>query len=171
MTISRSMQSKKGESKMMKILNRFLETVLAILVALMVVGCFWQVITRFLLHNPSKYTEELLRYMLIWLTMLGVPYAYGKESHLSINLITRTFKPKNLTRTKIGIEFLVLFISVFVMIAGGVMVTLNSAGQISPAMELPMQVYYICVPISGVLMVLYCLQRLITFTKKLKEEK
>ena len=58
--------------------------------------------------------------------MLGVPYAYGKESHLSINLITRTFKPKNLTRTKIGIEFLVLFISVFVMIAGGVMVTLNS---------------------------------------------
>ncbi len=58
---------------MMKILNRFLETVLAILVALMVVGCFWQVITRFLLHNPSKYTEELLRYMLIWLTMLGCP--------------------------------------------------------------------------------------------------
>lgn len=56
---------------MMKILNRFLETVLSILVALMVVGCFWQVITRFLLHNPSKYTEELLRYMLIWLTMLG----------------------------------------------------------------------------------------------------
>ena len=156
---------------MMKILNRFLETVLAILVALMVVGCFWQVITRFLLHNPSKYTEELLRYMLIWLTMLGVPYAYGKESDLSINLITRTFKPKNLTRTKIGIEFLVLFISVFVMIAGGVMVTLNSAGQISPAMELPMQVYYICVPISGVLMVLYCLQRLITFAKELKEEK
>ena len=35
----------------------------------------------------------------------------------------------------------------------------------------PMQVYYICVPISGVLMVLYCLQRLITFTKELKEEK
>ena len=110
---------------MMKILNRFLETVLAFLAALMVAGCFWQVITRFLLHNPSKYTEELLRYMLIWLTMLGVPYAYGKESHLSINLITRTFKPKNLTRTKIGIEFLVLFISVFVMIAGGIMVTLN----------------------------------------------
>ena len=56
---------------MMKILNRFLETVLALLVALMAAGCLWQVITRFLLHNPSKYTEELLRYMLIWLTMLG----------------------------------------------------------------------------------------------------
>ena len=65
---------------MMKILNRFLETVLAFLAALMVAGCFWQVITRFLLHNPSKYTEELLRYMLIWLTMLGVPYAYGKKA-------------------------------------------------------------------------------------------
>lgn len=156
---------------MMKIVNRILEAVLAALVAMMVVGCFWQVITRFLLHNPSKYTEELLRYMLIWLTMLGVPYAYGKESHLSINLITRTFTPKNMNKTKIGIECLVLFISVFVMIAGGVMVTLNSAGQISPAMQLPMQVYYVCVPISGVLMVLYSVQRLAGFIKVLKEER
>ena len=155
----------------MKVMNKVLETMLAALVALMVVGCFWQVVTRFLLHNPSKYTEELLRYMLIWLTLLGVPYAYGKESHLSINLITRTFKPRNLIKTKIGIECLILFISIFVMIAGGTMVTWNSAGQISPAMQLPMQVYYMCVPISGVLMVCYSTGRLVRFVKQLKEEK
>ena len=59
----------------MKALNKILENILAVLVAVMVLGCIWQVVTRFILNNPSKYTEEFLRYALIWLTMLGVPYA------------------------------------------------------------------------------------------------
>ena len=109
----------------MKVLNKILETVLGIVVAVMVIGCFWQVFTRFILNSPSKYTEELLRYLLIWMTMLGVPYAYGKDSHLSINLFTRSFDKKTMLMTKIGIEVLILFLSVFVMIAGGFMVTTN----------------------------------------------
>lgn len=155
----------------MKVLNKILEIVLAIMVAIMVLGCFWQVFTRFILNNPSKYTEEFLRYMLIWLTMLGVPYAYGKESHLSINLLTKSFSQSGKLTTKIGIEILVLFLSAFVMVAGGWMVTINSAGQISPAMNLPMQIYYVCVPIGGVLMIVYSMDRLIRFLKQWKEEK
>lgn len=155
----------------MKVLNKILETVLGIVVAVMVMGCFWQVFTRFILNSPSKYTEELLRYLLIWMTMLGVPYAYGKDSHLSINLITRSFDKRAMLMTKIGIEVLILFLSVFVMIAGGFMVTTNSAGQISPALHMPMELYYACVPISGILMVVYCVTRLACFLKQWKEEK
>lgn len=55
----------------MKVLNKILSSVLAFMVAAMVVVCCWQVITRFVLGNPSKYTEEILRFALIWLTMLG----------------------------------------------------------------------------------------------------
>ena len=144
----------------MKILNKILEILLGVVVAVMVAGCFWQVFTRFVLNSPSKYTEELLRYLLIWMTMLGVPYAYGKDSHLSINLVTRSFSEKGMLLTKIGIEILILFLSVFVMIAGGWIVTMNSSGQISPALHMPMEFYYLCVPIGGVLLVFYCASRL-----------
>ena len=155
----------------MKVLNKILETILALLVMVMVVGCFWQIFTRFILGNPSKYTEEFLRYALIWLTMLGVPYAYGQERHISIQFISKTFQPKNSLINKIGIEVLITVLSVFGMIAGGWMVTTNAAGQISPAMQIPMEVYYVCVPISGVLMVIYSVNRIIRFTKELKEVK
>ena len=155
----------------MKVLNKVLETILAVLVAVMVLGCIWQVATRFILNNPSKYTEEFLRYTLIWLTMLGVPYAYGQERHLSINIITRNFTDKGSLRLKLLIEILITALSVFVMIAGGWLVTANSAGQISPAMQIPMQIYYICVPISGVLMVIYSLSRFAGFLRQLKEVK
>ena len=155
----------------MKVLNKIIEYILAFLVAVMVVGCFWQIFTRFILNNPSQYTEELLRYSLIWLTMLGVPYAYGKEQHISIGFITNTFTKKGTLRDKIFIEILVLFLSVFVMIAGGIMVTMNAAGQISPAMQIPMEFYYMGLPICGVLMVIYSAQRLVSFVKVYAEEK
>ena len=146
----------------MKYLNKVVEVILEVLVAGMVLGCCWQVITRFLLHNPSKYTEELLRYMLIWLTMMGVPYAYGKNSHLAINLIVKKFKPKNEIIAQIAID-------AFIMIVGGIMVTANAAGQLSPAMQIPMQIYYVCVPVCGVLMVIYGLFKIAEHIKALRQ--
>ena len=155
----------------MKKLNKVLEYILAFLVVVMVVGCFWQIFTRFVLNNASSWTEELLRYALIWLTMLGVPYAYGKEQHISIGFITSTFTKKGSLRNKIFIEILVLFLSAFVLIAGGIMVTINAVGQLSPAMGIPLQFYYVGVPICGVLMIIYSGERLIRFVKELKETK
>ena len=155
----------------MKVLDKILEKILGLMVAAMVLGCFWQVFTRFVMNNPSKYTEEFLRYMLIWTTMIGVPYAYGKNRHLSINLMTKSFSEKGKLLVNVFTELLVLALSAFVMIAGGWMVMMNSAGQISPAMHMPMEMYYAGIPISGVLMLVYSLHRLVGHLKTWKEVK
>lgn len=155
----------------MKALNKILEYILAILVVVMVGGCIWQIFTRFVLQNPSDWTEELVRYALIWMTMIGVPYAYGKQQHIAVTFITSTFTKKGTLKDKIFIEILVLFLSVFVMVAGGIMVSMNAAGQVSPALGLPMQFYYLGIPICGVLMVIYAVDRLIKFVKEFKELK
>ena len=55
----------------MKIINKILGTVISVLVAVMVLACCWQVITRFLLNDPSQWTEEFLRYALIWMTTVS----------------------------------------------------------------------------------------------------
>ena len=68
-------------------------------------------------------------------------------------------------------EILIIALSAFVMIAGGWMVTMNSAGQISPAMHMPMKMYYVGVPIGGVLMIVYGVYRLAGHLKKWKEVK
>ena len=44
---------------------------LIVIMAAMTINVLWQVFTRFILQNPSSYTEELARYMLIWLGILG----------------------------------------------------------------------------------------------------
>ena len=87
------------------------------------------------------------------------------------NGLVDKFQSKNQIRTKIAVEIIVLILSIAVFIVGGIMVTANSAGQISAALKLPMQVYYVCIPISGCLMVLYCLERLKRWFTELKEGK
>lgn len=112
----------------MKVLNKILSSVLAFMVAAMVVVCCWQVITRFVLGNPSKYTEEILRFALIWLTMLGAPYAYGAKQHLAIDLLVKSFEPTGQRRTQIFVEFVVLALSAAVFVVGGIAVTMNAHG-------------------------------------------
>ena len=150
------------------IINNILRLVLADLVGAMVVVCCWQVITRFVLNSPSKYTEEILRYALIWLTMLGAPYAYGANKQLSIDLLVANFTAKGQTQTKIFVEIIVLLLSAAVFVYGGIAVTLNASGQISAAMKLPMEMYYACIPIGGALMILYSIDRLFAEIQELK---
>lgn len=154
--------------KLIKILDKVLEVILSIMVVLMVFGCVWQIFTRFILRDPSDWTEEFVKYVLIWTTMLGVPYAYGKDKHISIGFVTGTFTPKGTAMDKIFNEILILLISVVIMIVGGIMVTANAAGQVSAALQIPMQVYYSGVPVCGVLMVLYSIPRLMDHIAELK---
>jgi TRAP-type C4-dicarboxylate transport system permease small subunit len=156
---------------MIKVLNRIIEVLIAVLIVLMVAGNFWQIFTRFVLNNAADWTEEFLRYALIWLTMLGVPYAYGKNQHIAIEFITNKFSVRGKAIDEIFIQILILLISVFVLIGGGIMVTMNAVGQRSAALNLPMQFYYLGVPICGVLMIIYTVPKLIEQIKILKENK
>lgn len=155
--------------RLTQILDKILEALMCVMIILMVFGCIWQIVTRFILKNPSDWTEEFVRYTLIWTTMLGVPYAYGKDKHISIGFVTATFTPKGLAMDKIFNDILILAVSAVIMVAGGVMVTSNAAGQVSAALQIPMQVYYVGVPVCGVLMVLYSIPRIGGHIKELKE--
>ncbi len=72
---------------------------------------------------------------------------------------------------KIFIDMLILGLSVFVMVIGGTMVSANAVGQVSPAMNIPMQFYYMGVPVCGILMVIYAAERLIRLTREYAEIK
>lgn len=155
---------------MTKKVNRIIEIIMAVLIVCMVGANFWQIFTRFVLNHAADWTEEFMRYALIWLTMLGVPYAYGKNQHIAIEFLVDTFSEKGRKINAIFIEALILLLSVSVFIVGGIMVTLNAAGQVSAALQMPMQFYYMGVPTAGCLMVFYTVPRLISLVRQEKTE-
>lgn len=142
------------------IINRLdlvLKVVLAILMALLVVDVTWQVLTRFILPQPSSFTEEVARFTLIWISLIGGAYAYRTHSHLGFDLFVRNLSLKKATFIS---RFCCVLVAVFaiwvLLIGGGNLVSLTySLGQQSPVLNVPMAAVYIAIPFSGCLFLLY----------------
>jgi TRAP-type C4-dicarboxylate transport system permease small subunit len=122
-----------------------------------VVNVLWQVITRFVLNDPSAFTDELARYLLIWVSLFGAAYASGKRAHLAIDLLQTRLTGQAVHWHSIFVGVVVLLFALFVMVVGGVrLVSLSFLlGQTSAALEVPLGVVYLALPASGALIVFY----------------
>lgn len=147
-----------------------LKWVLVFLMAVITLNVLWQVFTRFIMQEPSSYTEELARYMLIWIGILGASYVAGQKMHLAIDLLSTKLNNVKKSYLEIGIQSLIFAFSLFVMVVGGVRlvnITLTS-NQISAALQIPLGYVYTVLPISGAIMMFYSFTFIIEEIKKLK---
>lgn len=141
----------------MKKFDRFLEHFLAALMAVMLLSVSWQVISRYLLGDASSFTDELARYLLIWVGTLGAAYAAGKRLHLAIDLLPKRLKGMSKYRLAIIINILIIFFVFTTFFIGGsrlVYIT-YTLGQTSAAMQLPLAYVYAIIPLSGALIIYY----------------
>ncbi|MEX0609216.1 MAG: TRAP transporter small permease [Balneolaceae bacterium] len=152
----------------MKTFNRYLEYFLVTLMAVMLISVCWQVITRYFLEASSSFTDELARYVLIWIGMLGAAYASGKNLHLAIDLFPSKLKGKSHDHLNIFINLLIIVFAVTTMILGGLWLVYitYSLGQVSAAMQIPLAYVYSILPISGLLIVIYKIRDIILLLRK-----
>lgn len=130
---------------------------LAFLMALMLVSVVWQVFTRYILGAASDFTDELARYLLIWIGTLGAAYISGKKMHLAIDLLPKSLSGKANYRLNVIISLFVMVFALSVMIIGGsrlVYITFV-LGQTSATLQIPLAYVYSILPISGLLIIYY----------------
>ncbi len=148
-----------------------LEKLLAFLMALLVLDVMWQVITRFILNSPSSFTDELARFLLIWLGLLGAALVSGHKMHLAIDLISGKFTaPDSHNRLAIFIESVVIITTLAIMVYGGsiLVYTIWTLGQTSTALQIPLSVVYSIIPLSGVLITYFAAEDIISRTTKVQ---
>jgi len=138
-------------------LERTLAGVLVALMGVAVVNVLWQVFSRFVLNDPSSMTEELARYLLIWISLLGGAYAVGRRLHPAIDLLAGSLAGSLRTRQWRLVHVTILMFAVGVMVVGGLrLVTLTlSLGQTSAAMGIPLGYVYLALPVSGAIISWY----------------
>ena len=139
------------------VVDRGLRGVLVLLMGVAVLNVLWQVFTRFVVNAPSGFTEELARYLLIWVGILGSGYAAGTKSHLALELLPERLEGAALHRIRIIIEVCVLIFALVVMVAGGLRLVyiLTVSGQTSSSLNILVGYVYAAVPVSGLVMVFY----------------
>lgn len=138
-------------------LDRVLEVILVIIMGVMVINVLWQVGSRYLLQSPSSFTDELARYLLIWLSILGASYVTGKKMHLSIDLLAQKVSPEKRKSLNTLVYAIVAIFALLAMVIGGsrLVYIVSSLGQISPALEIPLSFVYIVLPVGGVIIIYY----------------
>ncbi|NRB49514.1 MAG: TRAP transporter small permease [Saprospiraceae bacterium] len=138
-------------------MDSILKNVLAVLMAVMVVDVLWGVFTRYVMGAQSPWTEELARFLLIWIGILGAAFASGKRMHLAIDILPTALEGSRKRLLENGINVIILLFAVAVLLIGGsrlVFVT-SKLGQVSTSLDLPLAVVYAIVPISGLFIVIY----------------
>jgi TRAP-type C4-dicarboxylate transport system permease small subunit len=137
--------------------DRALEWLLVVFMSLMIINVLWQVATRYLLSNPSSFTEEIARYLLVWVGILGGAYAVGKRIHLAIDLLPTKLEGRRKAILELFIEACIFVFAALVLVTGGlglVWLTLD-LGQTSAALQIPLGSVYLVLPLSGILMMFY----------------
>lgn len=153
--------------KMTRAISKILGAFLTMLMATMVINVTWQVISRFVMKNPSSYTEELAGFLLIWIGLLGASWAYYTKAHLGIDVLTAKATGLKRKLVEISINIIVLLFAFFVMVIGGIrLVKLTfSLGQISPALGIEMGTIYVVIPLAGILMIYFAIHFIVIIVR------
>jgi TRAP-type C4-dicarboxylate transport system permease small subunit len=138
---------------------RFIEIFLVIIFGLLVIDVLWQVFSRYVLNTSFSWTEELARFSLIWLSILGAAYLNARREHLSMDFLYGKFSDANRKKLSILIEILVFLFALIVMVIGGsnLVYTTLHLEQLSGTLRIPLGYIYAIMPFSGFLIMCFSL--------------
>lgn len=128
----------------------------------MTLDVLWGVFTRYVMGSQASWSDELARFLLIWVGILGAAYASGQKMHLAIDLLQPKLSPTGQKRLHLFINSTIILFALTVMVIGGsrLMYLTNVLGQSSPALRVPMYIVYTVIPLSGLLIIYYKLTEL-----------
>lgn len=137
--------------------NKLIEIFLVIVFAILVLDVLWQVFSRYILNTSFSWTEELARFALIWLSILGAAYLNAKREHLSMDFLYRKLSVSNKKKTSVFIEVLVFLFALIVMVIGGLnlVYTTLHLEQLSGTLRIPLGYIYAILPFSGFLIMCF----------------
>lgn len=140
-------------NKINVVIDKIMNVFLAVAMLALLLGGTWQIFSRWILRNPSTFTDEFLRYALIWASMIGSAYCFYKNEHLALDLFSSKAKGPAKIILNVFIEAAIVFFVVYVFIWGGIKVSMNATNS-SSVMHIPFKVLYAVLPVSGVLIVI-----------------
>lgn len=127
----------------------------SVLLLAMVALVTWQVISRYVLNDPSTFSEELLRFGVIWLSLMGTAYVAGKTGHMSVDLMKNLLPPWWQKALDILIQVAFIAFAIGVLIVGGMRAVNIAAHQYTAVLQIPMGAIYGSLPVAGVLTLAY----------------
>ncbi len=141
-------------TQLCRTINRLVEYLLFALGASMALVVAVQVFFRYVLNDSLFWSEELARYMLVWLSFLGATVAAYHHLHPGVDVLTSRFSSVGQYICRLLVHGLTILLSL-VMIFSGCQFAWFVRMQITPALGLPKWIVLTVIPLCGLLLLLY----------------
>src|SRR5690606_47009 len=140
-----------------KKVDRALGWALVVIMGLMVVNVLWQVFSRYITGDPSFFTDELARYLMIWVGILGAAYVSGRNMHVAIDVLPMRAGARTRLLLFRTVNVLIALFAFSALVVGGsrLVYISHSLGQHSAALGVPLALVYTAPPPSRILIVYY----------------
>ena len=148
-------------SRIRDYLNRGLYALAGGSFVLMTLLTCWQVFTRDILGRPSSWSEELVSYLFAWMALFGASLVVGERGHMNIPLLVEKSTPNVRKGLSILAEMIAALFAGIILVFGGVQITDLAMAQMTSALGVPVGVFYIVLPLSGILNIVYCILNIV----------
>ncbi|WP_193105573.1 TRAP transporter small permease [Brachybacterium sp. FME24] len=142
-------------------LDRALEWVCVGLFVALVATVAWQVFARQVLNSPSGWSEELAKYIFVWLGLFGAALVFGERGHIAVDFLVRKLPRAPQKAFGMLTHALVLAFTALVLVYGGISISQLAWEQTIPALPVTAGHMYLAIPVSGILTLFYCVHHLI----------
>ena len=152
-----------------KTLNHIMNVLAGVsLIAMTVLTC-WQVFTRYVLNNPSTWSEELVGYLFAWASLFGASLITGERGHMNIPVVVELMPAGTQKFFAIFGEIIAMAFSAVVLILGGYQITQLAMGQMTSSLGVAVGIFYVAMPVCGVINILYTALNIYDICKGKKE--
>ncbi|MBQ2760476.1 MAG: TRAP transporter small permease [Mailhella sp.] len=121
---------------------------------LMTVATLGQVFCRFTQLFLFESSEEIARFSMCWLAMLGSAVALRQGRHLGVRVLVDRLPHGVYDKWLAPLIQLVMLAFFLLVVVKGWNFAMRGAYQVSPALMTPMMYPYLCLPVGGALMAL-----------------
>jgi TRAP-type C4-dicarboxylate transport system permease small subunit len=142
---------------------------MAMFLVLIVVTLF-QVLSRYIFPVPISFTEEVGRFLFIWISFLGAAIVMNRDEHIRLDLFQGRVSKRVHDVLRVAVHGLIVFLCVVVLLTGPDLLKVASR-QTAAVSRLSMGVVYIVVPLSALLTMAYALIHLVKTAMGLREGK
>lgn len=156
--------------KLIKLLDEhFEEAIIFMALSLMSIIIFFQVVMRYGFQASLSWSEEIARYLFIWLIYIGISYGVKKNAHVAVTVLDFVLSKKAKALMHLFTTLIFFAFSCVTLYYGKAVCSLiMRLGQHAAATDLPMWIVYAAVPTG---FALTCIRLIQNFIKQLKELK
>lgn len=143
---------------------RLLGTAMVACLALMVVLVFGNVVLRYGFNSGLTISEELSRWLFVWMTFMGAIVALNERGHLGTDALVSRLSPRGKKACLVLAHILMLYLC-WLLLRGAWTQAVINAGSTSAVMEVPVAWLYasgVLFAVSGAVILAHNLWRLVT---------